>query len=106
VAVTYCRQKRERGKRRMIVAKGKSEGDGIVREGRKGLKLKLGSSGGFCLIFVVVDDDDDGTVVVFYGIGLVNGGAWCILMDRYLWRERERERKERERERGMSHIHI
>jgi len=33
----------------------------------------------------VDDDDDDGTVVVFYGIGLVNGsgGAWCIFMDRY-----------------------
>jgi len=52
VAVTYCRQKRERGKRRRIVAKGKSERDGIVREGRKG--LKLGSSGGFCLMLLLM----------------------------------------------------
>ena len=34
------------------MAKGKSERDGIVREGRKG--LKLGSSGGFCLMLLLM----------------------------------------------------
>jgi len=55
------------------VTKGKSERDGIVREGRKGLKLKLGSWGWFLFDVVDDDDDDDGTVVVFYGIRWVNG---------------------------------